>query len=111
VAEKDKIKIILVDTFPEEMAPSVSQYIRYDFADHSRYKLHAAKIIEIFQEQQICIDGCSTLTEGNVPLAALINDKMGLHGAGVEDTNNAKKKSKTHQIFTFLERIYMPVNV
>jgi hypothetical protein len=39
---------------------------------------------------------CCTFTEDCLPLGALINDKMGLTGAGVEGAKIAKR-SKTHQ--------------
>ncbi|XP_056016252.1 carnosine synthase 1-like isoform X1 [Ostrea edulis] len=96
-AEKDKIKIVLVDTFPKELAPIVSQYIRYEFSDHRKDEVHAENIIQILQQQQISIDGCCTFWEDCGPLAALINERMCLTGAGVESAKIAKKKSKTHQ--------------
>jgi hypothetical protein len=96
-AEKDQIKIVLVDNFPEEMAPKVSRYIRYDSSDHSRDELHAEKIVEILRKQEISIDGCCTFWEDSRPLAALICDRMGLTGVGVEGAKIAKNKCKTHQ--------------
>jgi carnosine synthase len=101
-AEKDKINIVLVDTIPEEMAPKVSQYIQFNFTDHSKDELHAEKIMEILQERQISIDGCCSIAEECIPIAALINNRMRFTGAGVKGARIAKKKSKTHRTLSCL---------
>ncbi|XP_062594790.1 carnosine synthase 1-like [Saccostrea cucullata] len=96
-AIRDNIRVILCDTFPAEMAPKVHRYIQYDFLDHTQDEEHAQNIIEILQKQEIIIDGCCTFWEDCGPLAAIINEKMGLMGAGVSGARSAKQKSKTHQ--------------
>lgn len=80
-------QVVLVDTFPEDSSPIpdlVDQYIQYDSSDHTKDDEHADKIIEILEQQDIGIDGCCTFWEDCGPLAAIINEKLDLCGAGVK---------------------------
>ncbi|XP_052673600.1 carnosine synthase 1-like isoform X3 [Crassostrea angulata] len=102
-AKKHRIKVVLVDTFPEDSSPIpdlVDQYIQYDSSDHTKDDEHADKIIEILEQQDIGIDGCCTFWEDCGPLAAIINEKLDLCGAGVKGALAAKKKSETHQVLS-----------
>jgi len=88
--------VILVDHDPEALAVKlVELFIRYDLTDHTQDEVHARNIIQLIQEKDLLIDGCITFWEDCGPLAAHINDLMGLGGPSLRGALAAKKKSST----------------
>ncbi|KAL3855356.1 hypothetical protein ACJMK2_014571 [Sinanodonta woodiana] len=90
------VKVILVEANPNHFAAEeVSEFMHYDFSDHSHDDDHAVKIYQLLRKKNMKVDGCLTFWEDCVPLAAKMCNLLNLTGPSVRGAMNAKNKSST----------------
>ncbi|KAK3586591.1 hypothetical protein CHS0354_027726 [Potamilus streckersoni] len=70
-AQDMEVKVVLVEANPNHFAAEeVSEFIQYDFSNHSQDDIHAVKIYQLLRKKNKKVDGCLTFWEDCVPLAA-----------------------------------------
>ncbi|XP_053386939.1 carnosine synthase 1-like [Mercenaria mercenaria] len=100
-AAKYGIEVILVEADSQHIAKDhVPRFIHYDFSDHKIDSVHAAEIVNLIHGQGIKADGCLSFWDECVPLAALINEKLGTKGPSFRATMTANSKSRTLNVLS-----------
>ncbi|KAK3586596.1 hypothetical protein CHS0354_027737 [Potamilus streckersoni] len=95
-AQEVGIKVVLIESNPNHFAKDeVSDFIHFDFSDHTQDDQHATKIYKLIKKNKIKLDGCLTFWEDCVPLAAKLCHLLHLPGSTEKGALSAKNKSDT----------------
>ncbi|XP_069102063.1 carnosine synthase 1-like [Argopecten irradians] len=97
---KANIKVILVahEVFSTAVS-KVDSFIYYDYyIDQSDKDHHANNIIKLLGNRIPDIDGCFTFTEADIPITAIICQKLGLRGFLPEAAITVRSKHNTYMV-------------
>lgn len=75
----------------------VSEYLVYNYMDHTQDEVHAENIVAMLEKRGLQADGCLTFICKNTILCALVRARLGLPGDTVEAISIAKRKSQTQR--------------
>ncbi|XP_045172765.2 carnosine synthase 1-like isoform X2 [Mercenaria mercenaria] len=100
-AAKYGIEVILVEANCQHTAKDcVPRFIHYDFSDHKVDGVHAAEIVNLIHGRGIKADGCLSFWDECVPLAALMNEKLGTKGPSFNAMMTANSKARTQNVLS-----------
>ncbi|XP_053924372.1 carnosine synthase 1 isoform X2 [Cuculus canorus] len=92
------LRIHLVESDPEHFAAELVQtFLPYDSREHRHDEEHAERVTELLRARGLQPHACLSYWDDCVVLAALVCQRLGLHGCSPAAVRVAKQKSRTHQ--------------